>query len=370
MNTLREQANPWIGRLPIYEPGKPIEEVARELGFASESEIDKLASNENALGPSPRAVEAMAAAAVQMHRYPDGGSYFLRQVLAGKLGVSPDQILPTHGSNEALELLGHVFLGPETGIVMAAQAFVVYRLIAAAARASVVAVPMRDMTHDLDAMLAAIRPETRIVFVSNPNNPTSTIVAPAALDRFMDRVPAHVVVCFDEAYIELLPPDQQPDTLRYVREDRNVYILRTFSKTYGLAGLRLGYAVAPASGIELLQHVRQPFNVNALALAACTAALDDDAFVEKTRILVRDGIRYLEAQCRRLKLDYVPASANFILIKVGKGRPVFEALMGEGVIVRPMDGYGLPDWVRVTVGTTEENRRFVRALETVLGRGV
>jgi len=359
-------ANKWIEKLGTYEPGRPIEEVARQLGFKSADEIFKLASNENALGPSPLAMKAMKAAAGQMHRYPDGSAYYLKQALSKKLGVASDTILPVNGSNEALELLSHVFLGPGKGIVMADRAFVVYALIAAMFRAKVVRVPMKNFTHDLDAMLKAIRRDTRIVFVANPNNPTSTMVDEDQLDRFMRKVPEHVVVCFDEAYIELLPESRQPDTLKYVKQGRKVVLMRTFSKTYGLAGLRIGYMIAPPECIALMERVRQPFNVNAMAMAAAIAALKDDAYVKRTRKIIRDGLSYFEREFDRMGLPFVPAVANFILVEVGQGRRVFENLMKLGIIVRPMDGYGLPDHVRITVGTRAENERCVMALEAAL----
>jgi len=373
MMSFSDLANPWVPGLPIYEPGRPIEEVARELGFKDAGGIVKMASNENALGPSPLAVEAMAQAASQMHRYPDGGGYYLKSALGEKLGVNREMLIPGTGSNELLELIGHVFLGPEAGIVMADRAFVVYRLIAASSRANVVAVPMRDYVHDLDAMLDAVVPETRVVFVSNPNNPTGTMVSPAAVSNFMRHVPDHVVVCFDEAYIELVAADKRPDTLRYVREGRKVIVLRTFSKVYGLAGLRIGYAVAPAECVGLLNRVRQPFNVNAMAMAAAIAALGDDEHVEQTRQMVAEGLEYLQGEFSRMRLPYVPAVTNFILVEAGgrvngpdSGRAAFERLQSEGVIVRPMDGYGLPMHVRVTVGTRAENGRLVVALEKIL----
>lgn len=367
--TFEAIARPDIETLMTYEPGRPIEEVARELGFESAEEIVKLASNENALGPSPRAVEAMRRGAVEMHRYPDGGAFYLKQALARTLKVGPEQILPTAGSNEAIEFIGHVFLAPGTSIVMADRAFVVYRLVATVFGAETVAVPMQDFTHDLDAMLGAIRLDTKVVFISNPNNPTSTVVTPASIERFMDRVPEHVIVCFDEAYIELLDEDAQPDTLRYVREGRNVIVLRTFSKTYGLAGLRIGYAAAPEACVALMNKVRQPFNVNAMAQVAAVAALDDDAHVRNTRKMVKSGLLQLEAGFREMGLETVPAVANFMLVKVGKGREVFQQLQKEGVIVRPMDGYGLPEYVRVTVGTREENETCLRALRAVMNLG-
>jgi len=366
MKTFADLANPWIGGLAIYEPGRPVEEVARELGFESADEISKLASNENALGPSPRAVAAMREAASKMHRYPDGGAFYLKQALAAKLDVRPSQILTANGSNEVLELIGHVFLGPDTNIVMADRAFVVYRLIARSSRAEVVAVKMKDYTHDLDAMLAAITDRTKVVFVSNPNNPTGTMLDEPAVERFVARVPDSVVVCLDEAYIELLPEDRQPDSLAFVRQGKKVIVARTFSKTYGLAGLRIGYAVAAEDCIGLLNRVRQPFNVNAMALAAAVAALDDDEHVRRTREMVRSGLAQLEEGFRRLGLAFVPAVVNFMLVKVGKGREVFEALQRRGVIVRPMDGYGLPEYVRVTVGTRAENEKCLRGLREVL----
>lgn len=367
MKTFTDIANQWVGDLRIYKTGRPIEETARELGIEDADHILKAASNENALGPSPLAVEAMQKSATQMHRYPDGGAYCLKRALAKKLNVKPDELLPANGSNELIELLGHVFLEPGKGIVMADLAFVVYRLIAESSRADVAAVPMKDFTHDLDAMLAAIGTDTRIVFIANPNNPTGTMVDESTIDGFMGRVPDHVVVCFDEAYIELLPPEKRPDTLKFVKEGRNVVLLRTFSKAYGLAGLRIGYAIAPKVCIDLLNRVRQPFNVNAMAMSAAIAALADDAHVERTRKMVRTGMRYFEDKFAGMGLGYVPSAANFVLVEVGKGHSVFESLKREGIIVRPMDGYGLPQYVRITVGTREENERCIAALARVLG---
>jgi len=368
MKTFKDLANPWVAKLGVYEPGRPIEEVAREMGFADASAIIKLASNENALGPSPKAIEAMRRVASSMHLYPDGGAFYLKQALARRLGVKPEQLLPGAGSNELLEFIGHAFLSEDAEIVMADGAFVVYRLVAAAARARTIAVPMKNFTHDLDAMAAAVTPRTRVVFVANPNNPTGTMVEPEAVARFMDRVSPDVIVCFDEAYVELLDPARQPDVLRYVREGRNVIVLRTFSKTYGLAGLRIGYGVAPAECVALFDRVRQPFNVSAMALAAAEAALEDEAHVERTRAMIRAGIRQIEEGLDELGVPFVPTVANFMLAQTGKGREVFQALQRLGVIVRPMDGYGLPDYVRVTIGAADENGRFLSALARVLGK--
>jgi histidinol-phosphate aminotransferase len=369
MMTFNELARPWVSGLGVYEPGRPIEEVARELGFQNPGDIIKLASNENALGPSPKAVAAMKKAARTMHLYPDGGAFYVRQALARKLDVSPGQIIMGTGSNELIEFIGHVFLDAATSIVMADKAFVVYKLVADLFRARTIMVPMSNFTHDLEGMLRAITPDTRVVFVANPNNPTGTMVDQAALDRFMSRVPGHVVVVFDEAYIELLQPEDQPDCLRYVREGRNVIVLRTFSKTYGLAGLRLGYGIAPEECIRLMQRVRQPFNTTAMAQAAALAALEDEEYVSKTRLMMRDGLDYFEAAFRKMKLEFVPSSANFIMVRVGAGRQVFDAMQRAGVIVRPMDPYNLPEYIRITVGTRAENRRCLSVLKTVLKVG-
>lgn len=368
MNHDGYRANEWVRHLGVYEPGKPIEEVARELGFESIDDIAKLASNENELGPSPRAVAAMIAAAPRMHRYPDGGAFYLRRAVGERLGVSPDMLVMGSGSNELIDLLGHVFLSKGTSIVMADRAFVVYRLIAAAYEAETVAVPMRDYTHDLQAMAEAVTPSTRIVFVANPNNPTGTMVGQAEIDAFMRRVPAHVLVVFDEAYVELLEPRDQPDVMKYVREGRRVMVLRTFSKTYGLAGLRIGYAVGPKACVDLVHRVRQPFNVNAMALEAAQAALEDDEHVARTRRMVADGMRQLTVAFEAMGLEYVPSVANFVLVKVGRGREVFQALQARKVIARPMDGYGLPDHIRITVGREADNAQCLEALRAVLGR--
>lgn len=364
--TFAELARPWVAGLGVYEPGRPIEEVARELGFKDADEIIKLASNENALGPSPCAIKAIRQAAKTMHLYPDGGAFYLRQALARKMTVRPEQIITGSGSNELIEFIGHVFLDSSTSIVMADKAFVVYKLVADMFRARTIMVPMKDFCHDLDAMLKAITPDTRIVFIANPNNPTGTMVGQQALDAFMAKVPDHVVVVFDEAYIELLPPERQPDCVKYVQQGRKVIILRTFSKTYGLAGLRIGYGIAPEECIKLMHRVRQPFNTTAIAQIAAVAALDDEAHVLKTRAMTQEGLMHLTSCFRKLKLEFVPSSANFILVKVGRGRLVFEAMQRSGVIVRPMDPYGLPEYIRITVGTRAENRRCIKALQEAL----
>lgn len=366
--TFHDLAKPGVAALSVYEPGRPIEEVARELGLG-EPPI-KLASNENALGPSPRALEAMRVAAAAMHLYPDGGAFHLREALAKSLDLCPEQILPGNGSNELLELLGRVFLDEAASIVVSDHAFIIYRLIAESFGCRVISTPMRGFCHDLEAMADAVASDTRLLYVGNPNNPTGTMVTAASVRRLMDRIPDHVIVCFDEAYIELVPESDRPDTLRYVREGRHAIVLRTFSKVYGLAGLRIGYAVAPERCIQLLNRVRQPFNVNAMALAAAQAALADEAHVRQTRDHVIAEMRVLERSLAGLGYDFVPSVANFLLVKVGQGRRVFEVLQRLGIIVRPMDGYGLGDYVRVTVGTCAENRAFLAALpQAVAGVG-
>jgi histidinol-phosphate aminotransferase len=357
----------YIAGLRVYEPGKPIEEVARELGFDDIADIVKVASNENELGPSPMAIEAMQEAIPEMHRYPDGGAFYLRQKLAENLDVAPEQILFGSGSNELIVFLGHVFLEQGTNLIMGAEAFAVYFLVAAMYNAETVRVPMPDHVHDLDGMLEAITPETRLVVICNPNNPTGTVVSPAAIDAFIEKLPDHVVAVFDEAYFEVMPQNLKPDVLKHIRaEKKNIILLRTFSKGYGLAGLRIGYAIGHPELIGLLNKVRQPFNVNGMAQAAAMAALDDITHLVETREMVEEGIRFFEAGLSEIGVATVPSAANFILAKTGRGREVFEYLKKRKVIVRPMDPYGLPDHIRITIGTPEQNRLVLNALKEVL----
>lgn len=366
MNSLNHIAKKWVGGLSIYQPGKPIEEVARELGLGDPGDIIKLASNENSLGPSPRAVTAMKACADKMHIYPDGDNFQLRHTLSRKLGFAPDQFFIGHGSNEIIQLLGHVFLDDASNVVVSDHAFIVYQLVAALYQSRVISVPAKDFRHDLSAMARAITSDTRMIFIANPNNPTGTLVDQQEIDAFMRDVPGHVVVVFDEAYVELLDEADRPDTCKFVCDDRNVFVLRTFSKTYGLAGLRIGYAIAPRDGINLLHRVRQPFNVNAMAQAAALAALEDDAYVMQTRALIKDGLTTICTALDQWGIEYVPSHANFVLIKVGAGRKIFEELQRRKVIVRPVDVYRLPEYVRVTIGTAEENQKFLKAFADVM----
>lgn len=364
-NTLWDLAHPYLRDLVAYEPGKPIEDVARELGLDPAS-IIKLASNENPLGPSPKALAAMHDALAQAHIYPDGGGWKLRQGIAGKFGLAMENVILGNGSNEIIELLGHAFLKPGTNIVAAEHAFVVYTLMATLLGAETIEVPDPGFVHDLDAMAAAITPETREIFIANPNNPTGTLVGQEEIDRFMDKVPDHVVVVFDEAYHEFL--DNPPDTLRYVREGRRVIILRTFSKIQGLAAVRIGYGLAPKELADVLQKCRQPFNANAVAQAGALAGLLDDEHQDHTRQVNREGRDFLESSFTELGLEYVPSHANFVLVKVGDGGKVFKDMLARGVIVRAMGGYKLPEWVRISVGTMEQNRRCLEVLRGVLGK--
>ncbi len=356
-------AHPWLRELVSYEPGKPIEDVARELGLQPH-EIIKLASNENPLGPSPKALVAMREALDQVHFYPDGGGYYLREAIAEKLSLKRENIILGCGSNEIIEFIGHAFLAPGDEIVTACHSFLVYKLMAALFGAVTIEVPDPNYAHDLKAMLEAITPRTREVFITNPNNPTGTLISQEEIDWFMARVPEHVVVVFDEAYYEFL--ENPPDTLKYVREGRRVVVLRTFSKIQGLANLRIGYGVASAELITILQKTRQPFNVNGIAQAGALAGLKDEEHQLRTRQITIEGRNWMQGEFAALGLEFVPSFANFILVKVGNGKAVFAELMKKGVIVRDMNAYGLPEWIRVSIGTTAQNERFMTELR-VLG---
>lgn len=364
VKSLQELARPQVLGLVPYSPGKPIEEVEREIGV---DEVLKLASNENPLGPSPLALQAIREALEGLHRYPDGGCHVLRQALSRRLGVESEEVCFGNGSNELLDLVARAFLGPEDEAVIGHPAFVVYRSVCHAAGCQIREVPLTGFTFDLPEILKAVTSHTKVIFLGNPNNPTGTCVSPTLLIDFIEELTRDVILVVDEAYREYLPRHLQPDLLRYVREGRYIVTLGTFSKAYGLAGLRIGYGVAPAGMVEILNRVRQPFNVNALAQRAAVAALEDTAHLEETIRVTEDGRRSLQSHLGELGLSFVPSVANFVLVDVGvDGAAVAHALLRKGVIVRSMEGYGLPTYIRVTVGTPRENARAVQTLTEVL----
>jgi histidinol-phosphate aminotransferase len=358
-------AHPWLRELVSYEPGKPIEDVARELGLPPEK-IIKLASNENPLGPSPKALAAMHEALERAHFYPDGGGFYLREAIAQKMGLERANVILGCGSNEIIEFIGKAYLGPGDDIIAARHSFAVYKLMATLFGANTIEVADPGFAHDLDGMLAAITPRTKEIFIANPNNPTGTLLGQAEIDAFMAKVPEHIVVIFDEAYYEFLP--NPPDVLKYVREGRNVVVLRTFSKIQGLANLRIGYGLAPAALIDVLQKTRQPFNANGIAQAGALAGLLDEEHQRKTRELTIVGRTWLQQQFAAAGLEFVPSHANFILVKVGDGRMVFRELLKLGIIVRDMTSYALPEYIRVSIGTEEQNHRFFEELQKLLAR--
>jgi histidinol-phosphate aminotransferase len=363
VQSIWDRANPQLRDLAVYQPGKPIEETARELG-CDPSEIIKLASNENPLGPSPKAIEAMHDAIQSAHLYPDGGAFYLRNAIAAKLSVTPDHIILGNGSNEIIELLAHAFLERGDAIVTSEHAFIAYKIIARVFGAETIEAPSRDYGHDLDAILGAITDRTELIFIANPNNPTGTLLSADAIERFMARVPPQVVAAFDEAYYEFV--DEMPDTVRYVRDGRNVVTLRTFSKIHGLASLRVGYGIARPELIEVMHKTRQPFNVSGIGQIGALAALADEKHQRETKTLVDEGRAFFEEEFGAMKLPFVPSAANFILVHVGDGLAVFRALLQHKVIVRAMKGYNLPEWVRITIGTMEQNRKCIDALRQVL----
>ena len=389
--------NPVLKSLPVYQPGRPIEEVAREMGLPPDT-IIKMASNENPLGPSRLALKAMRETLPKLNLYPDGNAFYLKQKLAAKLALTPANLVLGNGSNEVIELLGHLVLQtlkqesggrsqepesegknaadkdgirntqyvPRPEVIVSQYCFAVYPIVAALFGAKLVEVPAKNFGHDLDAMLAAITPETRLIFVANPNNPTGTIVSNEKLANFINAVPEHILLALDEAYIEFV--DSPLDLLPTIRagQKKNLLLMRTFSKIYGLAGLRIGYGIGNPELIGELEKIRQPFNINALAQAAALAALDDTTHVEKTRRVNARGLKFLARAFRKLGLESVKSAANFILVKVGNGQGVFVKMQKAGVIARPMAGYGLPEWIRISVGTPKQNARALTALGEAL----
>ncbi|MFN3986952.1 MAG: histidinol-phosphate transaminase [Rhodocyclaceae bacterium] len=364
--SVAERAPEYIRSISPYQPGKPVAELAREFGIP-EASIVKLASNENPLGMSPRARDAAVAALADIERYPDGNGFELKAALQKRFGIAPERIVLGNGSNDILELAARAFLSPGCSAVFSQHAFAVYPLATNAVGARGIETPARDFGHDLEAMLGAIADHTRIVFVANPNNPTGSFIPGAALEAFLAKVPDDVLVLLDEAYTEYLLPEQRYDSLAWLDRHPNLLVSRTFSKAYGLAGMRIGYGVGHPDVIDLMNRVRQPFNVSSIALAAAAAALFDDEFLARSADLNQRGMRQISAALDELGLEWIPSAGNFLTFRVGDGARVNRALLEKGVIVRPIGGYGMPEWLRVSIGLPEENERFIAALREVLG---
>lgn len=363
-----QPVNRALRNLPTYQPGRPIEEVARELNLPA-ADIIKLASNENPLGPSPAALAAMQRALANIHLYPDGNAFYLKQRLAERLALPVAHLILGNGSNEIIEFVGHAYMAPGVEVVVSQYCFAVYPLVTQLFGANLVTVPARDYGHDLPAMLKAITPQTRVVFVANPNNPTGTVVAKPELEEFVRQIPPEVLLVLDEAYIEFL---ESPADFRAAIHDGtqpNLLLMRTFSKIYGLAGLRLGYGIGHPDLIATLEKVRQPFNLNSLAQAAALAALDDTEHMHRTRENNARGLEFFAAAFQQLRFTFIPSAGNFILVRVGDGQRVFESLQRQGVIVRPMGGYQLPEWIRISIGTPAENLRCLGALKQAANQG-
>ena len=361
--SLVEQALSYVRAISPYQPGKPITELAREMGIPVEK-IIKLASNENPLGMSPKARKAVEVAIGGIERYPD--QFDLIKAVAERCGVAQNQVVLGNGSNDVLDLIARVFLAPGRSAVFAQYAFAVYPLATLSTGAELIATPAKDYGHDLNAMRAAIRPDTRIVWIANPNNPTGNFLPYPEVRAFLEMVPKDVIVVLDEAYNEYIAPAERLDTAAWIKDFPNLVVTRTFSKIFGLAGLRVGYALASTEVADLMNRIRQPFNVNNLAIAAAVAALDDHAFVTESYELNRCGMAQLVAGLKRLGLEHIPSHGNFVTFKAADAAAVNQKLLKQGIIIRPIAGYGLPDWLRVTIGTESDNARFLEALEKAL----
>ena len=357
---LFDQSLSYVRAISPYLPGKPITQLAREMGLPVER-IVKLASNENPLGMSPKAKVALEKALGSLERYPD--DFGLKSALANHSGLGMERIVLGNGSNDVLDMIARVFLAPGRSTVFSQHAFAVYPIASLSAGAELIAVPAKDFGHDLEAMRQAIRPDTRLIWIANPNNPTGTFLPYPQLKAFLQAVPANVVVVLDEAYNEYIPLEERADTTAWLAEFPNLVITRTFSKIYGLAGLRIGYALASAEVADLMNRVRQPFNCNNLALAAATAALDDHEFVTRSYELNRAGMEQILGGLKRFGFAHIPSHGNFLTFKAGDAAALNQKLLKQGVIVRPIGGYGMPEWLRVTIGTEIENLRFLDALD-------
>ncbi|MDX5439833.1 MAG: histidinol-phosphate transaminase [Alteromonadaceae bacterium] len=355
-----------VQALSPYQPGKPIEELARELGL-NPAEIIKLASNENPLGPSEKALAAARKALEELCLYPDGNGFELKQALAKRFGVEMDQITLGNGSNDVLEVIARCFADADSEVVFSQYAFAVYPLVTQAIGAKGVPVPAKEWGHDLDAMAAAVTERTKLVFVANPNNPTGTVHTARAIEAFLDKIPERVLVVLDEAYCEYLTGDEYPDGIKLLERYPNLIVCRTFSKAWGLAALRVGYAISSPAIADILNRVRQPFNVDSIALAAAPAVLQDEAYLNRSREVNEAGLRQLSEAFELMGLPYIPSAGNFIAVEVGdQAQGIYQALLSHGVIVRPIAGYGMPHHLRVSVGLPEENERFLDALSQSL----
>lgn len=353
-----------IKNLTPYPPGKPIEELERESGIADSI---KLASNENPLGPSPKAIRAINGNLNNIHRYPDGSCYYLRQKLAKKFGLPMGKIIVGNGSNEIIRLVVHIFLSPDEEVILPLPTFLLYEKVVESFAGSVVTVPLSDFSIDLPAILKAVSSKTKIIFISNPNNPTGKALKKGEISRFLHSLPSDVIVVLDEAYIEFATDPNIASALELLESYPPLVVLRTFSKAYGLAGLRIGYGFASELIIESMNRIRQPFNANYLAQVGALAALDDDEFVEETLTVIRDGLESLYSQLDRIGLEYLTTQTNFFLIKTPLGaEETYRRMLREGVIVRPMESFGLNDYIRISVGLPEENERFITTLEKIL----
>jgi len=353
-----------IERLPSYTPGKPIEEVQREYGIKN---VVKLASNENPIGPSPKAIGAITSALSQLNRYPDSEGFYLKEKIASKLKVKKNNIILGNGSDEVLQMIVRTFLFHGGEVIMGDPTFAFYRIIVGAARGKAVLVPLKNFVYDLEQMREKVNTITKIIILTNPNNPTGTIIRKKDFNWFLKSIPEDVIVAVDEAYGEYVQSRDFPDVLEYLNSGKKVMVLRTFSKIYGLAGLRIGYGIGDSQLISYLEKIREPFNTNSLAQIGALAALDDEEHVEKSRRNNQEGLRYLSTELNRLGVDCLPTEANFFLLNVKMdAQAVYQSLLKDGIIVRPMDSYGLKKYIRVTVGLPEENERFVQSLGKVL----
>jgi len=360
---LCDYALPGVRAISPYQPGKPITQLARETGVPVEK-IIKLASNENPLGMSPKAKKAMEKAMDSLERYPD--DFELKQAISAHTGMGAECIVLGNGSNDVLDLIARVFLAQGRSAVFSQHAFIVYPLATLSTNAEPIVAPAKDYGHDLSAMQQAIRSDTRIVWLANPNNPTGTFLPYPELKEFMQAVPSDVIIVLDEAYNDYIPPAERTDTTAWLSEFPNLVITRTFSKIHGLAGLRIGYALTSASIADLMNRVRQPFNCNNLALAGAIAALDDHEFLAKSYAMNQAGMEQIIAGVQPLGVTHLPSYGNFLTIKVGDAAAINQKLLNQGVIVRPVAGYKMPEWLRVTIGTEAENTRFLEALRNAM----